>query len=107
LGGRPAKIQFAGDTCAEVACLQALGDSMIWTGMYVGSQALRHPSTNPGGTRTQRPPLDRHVRAERSTLRRHMPYGWGQDAGMPSTWNPDLHAPCPLAGEGVRRPGSW
>ena len=41
LGGLPAKVQFTDDTYSEVACLHALGDSMIWTGMYMGSQALR------------------------------------------------------------------
>ncbi len=41
LGGLAAQIQFTDDTYTEVACLHALGDSMIWTGMYLGSQALR------------------------------------------------------------------
>jgi hypothetical protein len=45
LGGLPAEVQFTDDTYTEIACLHATGDSMIWTGMYLGSQALRYAVT--------------------------------------------------------------
>jgi hypothetical protein len=45
LGGLSAQLQFTDDTYTEIDCLHALGDSMIWTGMYLGSQALRYAVT--------------------------------------------------------------
>ena len=45
LGGLPAAVEFTDDTYSEIKCLHALGDSMIWTGMYLGSQALRYAVT--------------------------------------------------------------
>jgi len=53
LGGLAAQIQFTDDTYTEVACLHALGDSMIWTGMYLGSQALRFAVTGEAEARQE------------------------------------------------------
>ena len=45
LGGLNAQVRFTDDTYSQIAELHALGDSMIWTGMYLGSQALRFAVT--------------------------------------------------------------
>jgi hypothetical protein len=53
LGGLSAQLTFTDDTYSEIACLHALGDSMIWTGMYLGSQALRFAVTQDAGARAE------------------------------------------------------
>jgi len=45
LGGLTAGVQFTGEDRTEIDCVHHQGDSMIWTGMYLASQALRYRIT--------------------------------------------------------------
>ena len=45
LGGLAPTVSFTDDSQSELACVHGTGDSMIWTGMYLGSQALRYMIT--------------------------------------------------------------
>ncbi len=42
MGGLTTVSSWTDDTYTTLVCLQNQGDSMIWTGMYLGSQALRY-----------------------------------------------------------------
>jgi hypothetical protein len=51
LGAITGAASFTDATWTEMSCLHYQGDSMIWTGMYLGSQALRYRITGDEGAR--------------------------------------------------------
>ena len=48
MGGLTASVRFTDEGREEIQCVLHQGDSMIWTGMYLGSQALRYRATRDG-----------------------------------------------------------
>ena len=53
LGGLTTAIDFTDATRTEINCVHYQGDSMIWTGMYLGSQALRYMINGDEGARAE------------------------------------------------------
>lgn len=49
LGALTGAVEFTDATRTEIACLHHQGDSMIWTGMYLGAEALRYMATGDEG----------------------------------------------------------
>ena len=53
LGGITAGVRFTDETRTAVDCVQHQGDSTIWTGMYLASQALRYEVTGDTAARAE------------------------------------------------------
>jgi len=53
LGGLTAGVRFTDETRTAVDCVQHQGDSTIWTGMYLASQALRYRVTGDPAARAE------------------------------------------------------
>ena len=53
LGALTGGVAFTDETRQEIACIHHQGDSTIWTGMYLGAEALRYMVTRDAGARAE------------------------------------------------------